>query len=164
MKKINNYKIARELKSIGKSYRETGKILGVSSQRAQQYLAPTKQERDLLINKNNSRCSVCGKKKKDLAIHHLDYKKNIMVVLCVSCHSSIRKHFRFPAIKRESYYSKNTTPVRVNKNTREWIVNYTKNQNITISEVIREAMEMYIVKHNLKVKHAQVLNGADTTR
>ena len=45
-------------------------------------------------------CRLCGKKKvgkKRFNRHHIDYSKDITVVLCYTCHSLVHSRLRFPS-------------------------------------------------------------------
>ena len=78
--------IARSLKTAGKTYQEIGIALGISRQRVQQLVRPTAKEREQIITKCGNKCFICGKENERLDIHHLDYKTNEAIVLCISCH------------------------------------------------------------------------------
>lgn len=74
-------KEAMELKVLGFTYKEIGKRLKVSRQRAQQYLRIPKNE----LAKHLT-CENCGVGNKKLHAHHTDYTSNTFKALCVSCH------------------------------------------------------------------------------
>lgn len=57
-----------------------------------------------------------------------------------------------------------TLPVRVKDEVR-WVITAEANsRQLKMSDIVREALEEYIGSHNLKVKHAQVLNGPQLER
>ncbi len=77
------------LKEAGMSYGEIGEMFGLTHQRVQQIVGPTKVERMLLDFLDGGHCRMCGAgKEAKLHIHHLrhDNSLNTMVTLCISCH------------------------------------------------------------------------------
>lgn len=79
---MQNIAQARMMKANGKTYLEIGMELGVSRQRAQQLLRVRPATRD-------TRCLRCGCHPGTGRIHyhHLDYKHDVVVPLCISCHT-----------------------------------------------------------------------------
>ncbi len=74
--------LAQRLKIAGYSYAAIGEHIGVSRQRAQQYLRIR-----LPKDRNQHRCEHCFKSAKVLHCHHVSYDTNEFMLLCVSCHS-----------------------------------------------------------------------------
>ncbi len=84
---------ARKMKLAGHSYAEIGKALGVSRQRAQQYV------RIPLHAPKGGTCDKCGSTVKVLHYHHTDYAKDQFEVLCARCHGKIHHPFSVPLNK-----------------------------------------------------------------
>ena len=71
------------MKVAGYTYKQIGESLGVSRQRAQQYLR-------IIGHPTNGSCESCGKISAIIHCHHDDYRTNEFRLLCVSCHT--REH------------------------------------------------------------------------
>lgn len=74
--------MARRLKIAGLSYAAIAGEIGVSRQRAQQYLRIR-----LPKERNKQRCEQCNKVTKVLHCHHVSYETNEFQLLCLRCHS-----------------------------------------------------------------------------
>lgn len=74
------------MKRAGLTYKEIGKSLGISRQRAHQLIKPSDLELKKIIESRNGICDRC-KKKAHLTLHHVDYNEDFdYEVLCRACH------------------------------------------------------------------------------
>lgn len=80
---------ARAMKQSGMTYAEIGTKFGISRQRAQQLVSPTKKRLSELRKATNNKCQLCGKRAKKLEFHHSDYSKEPDKLLCTSCHRGL---------------------------------------------------------------------------
>ena len=82
-----------EQREQGKTYREIGKMYGLSGQRVQQLLGPPPSIRDYIIRKYNRLCVDCGAKTG--LSGHIHHKNSLqgyddidnLILLCKSCHA-----------------------------------------------------------------------------
>ena len=79
---LENRRLARVLKCAGKTYLEIGRVLGVTRQRAAQYISDAPEVKAKF-------CSMCGRRPKILHYHHVSYKDRIVIAVCASCHQKI---------------------------------------------------------------------------
>lgn len=84
-------KLAMELRLKGLSYAEIAKALGVTRQRAQQYVRPPKALYDAIRHRAKRRCERCEVTLDAGHIHHKKAMENYnsldnLEYLCVSCH------------------------------------------------------------------------------
>jgi DNA-binding CsgD family transcriptional regulator len=93
------------LKLQGLTYRDIGKKLNISGQRVQQILSPPAYIRNLVCQKADGKCQVCGKFVGDSGdVHHNGYdfenydEVQNLTLLCISCH---RKAHALPEVLKE---------------------------------------------------------------
>ena len=85
-----------ELVLSGKTYKETGDLLGITRQRAQQLNKPSPIVIRQLKARANSRCEYCGILLKHGHVHHITKTNPIkyhqlenLKYLCISCHTRV---------------------------------------------------------------------------
>ena len=82
-----------KLKSEGYTYQAIADRVGVSRQRIQQIIAPSRDNRQEILS-NRHFCERCGMRLDKAHLHHLDYMTIAIQVLCPKCHSEVRrKHY-----------------------------------------------------------------------
>ena len=79
-------RLIAEMKRSGNTYAQIGDFLGVSRQRVQQILRPSREESLEIFRRANGRCEGCHRIYKPLHLHHSDYCGGPIVALCTSCH------------------------------------------------------------------------------
>lgn len=150
MKNPHLYELARSLKSQGKSYQDVGEILGVSRQRVQQIVSLTEKERSLLIEKNHNKCSLCGIEKNNLEVHHLDYEKNIVIILCFNCHRFLHREIRKEEMEKRGIMELDVIiQVRETHENIAILKAFAKSHRMKLSDVVREALFDFMAKHDL---------------
>lgn len=86
-----NIVMAARMKSLGMSYADIGTVLGVSRQRAQQYLSVPDSIGEKILDEQGG-CLFCGNSKDKYEIHHVAYAsadKTPVVLVCTSCHKKL---------------------------------------------------------------------------
>jgi hypothetical protein len=73
----------RSLKKSGMSYRAIGRMIGISAQRAQQYILPQIKTQ----SKTKFSCDICGRCGMATHRHHPRYDSDEIQHLCLSCHA-----------------------------------------------------------------------------
>lgn len=76
--------IMRTLKDLGLSYRDVGRVFSTSETVAFNCIQPM-TERKEMAKRAKGKCEDCGKRK-PLRVHHVNYVKQIVKIVCVNCH------------------------------------------------------------------------------
>lgn len=84
-------------------------------------------------------CKVCGTMTKRLVKHHTDYKNDITIDVCNSCHRMIHNG----SIKGIPAPQPNNTKVGVRKSTHKRLKEHLKNYGDTMDSVIVKLLDAY---------------------
>lgn len=79
-------RVSAKLKGLGLSYGDVSFLVGLSRQRIAQILGPDENQRATLLKKSKGCCQDCGVKSSKLQAHHIDYRQQVILMLCPKCH------------------------------------------------------------------------------